>query len=227
MVLMFTDIVGSVDLKHRIGTTDYADVLAKHDAIFKQLVAGSPGAEILTDTGDGFFAYFASSSDAVRAALLFQQLVRRDCDPLRVRIGLHVGEVTHVGADGDGKPKVIGLAADFASRLNKLASGDQILLSRFPFNEARQFIRQHPPIDGSADGALPEIRWIAHGEYLFKGADEPTEVFEVGAAGFAPLAPPPDSDAARRAVRPGGGLCVATEQAGIGRSNSALAISVQ
>jgi class 3 adenylate cyclase len=92
MVLMFTDIVGSVDLKHRIGTTQYADALARHDAIFKQLLANSPGGEVLTDTGDGFFACFASSSDAVRAALLFQQLVRRDCDPLRVRIGLHVGE---------------------------------------------------------------------------------------------------------------------------------------
>lgn len=201
MVLMFTDIVGSVDMKHRIGTTRYADVLAKHDAIFKQLIGSSPGAAVLTDTGDGFFACFASSSDAVRAALLFQQLVRRDCDPLHVRIGLHVGEVTHVGEDG-GMSKVIGLAADFAARLNKLAAGDQILLTRFPFNEARQFIRSHPSLDGM-DGSLPEIRWVAHGEYLFRGADEPIEVFEVGAAGFAPLAPPQDNDAARRAVLPG------------------------
>ncbi|MBC8108381.1 MAG: tetratricopeptide repeat protein [Anaerolineae bacterium] len=202
MVLMFTDVVGSVDLKHRIGTTQYADALSRHDAIFKQLIANCPGADVLTDTGDGFFACFASSSDAVRAALLFQQLVRRDADPLRVRIGLHVGEVTQMGDEG-GKPKVIGLAADFAARLNKLANGDQILLTRFPFNEARQFIRSHPEIDGAASTSLPEIRWIAHGEYLFRGSDEPMEVFEVGAAGFAPLAPPADNDAARRAVRPG------------------------
>ena len=31
---------------------------------------------------------------------------------------------------------------------------------------------------------------MAHGDYLFKGADEPVEVFEVGGEGIAPLAPP-------------------------------------
>src|SRR3954453_2972227 len=114
MVLMFTDVVGSVDLKTRIGTTAYAEALSRHDTIFRRVLLKTPGSEILTDTGDGFFAAFGSASEAVRAALLFQQLVNRDAAPLRVRIGLHVGEVTHVSEGTDGKPKVIGLAADFA-----------------------------------------------------------------------------------------------------------------
>src|SRR5262245_15270020 len=168
MVLLFTDIVGSVDLKTRIGTAAYAAVLAKHDEVFRQLVHAAAGAEILTDTGDGFFACFGSASDAVRAALLFQQLIARDARPLRVRIGLHVGEVAHVG-DAGGKSKVIGLAADFASRLTHLAGAGQILLTRFPFNEARQFVRSHPPIADAPDSHPPELRWVAHGEYLFKG----------------------------------------------------------
>src|SRR5262249_52842964 len=151
------------------------------DEIFRRLVSTSTGAEILTDTGDGFFACFGSASDAVRAALLFQQLILRDAKPLRVRIGLHVGEVTHVGEVG-GKAKVIGLAADFASRLTHLAGAGQILLTRFPFNEARQFVRSHPSIPDAPDFQPPEIRWIAHGEYLFKGSEEAMEVFEVGAA---------------------------------------------
>ena len=211
MVLMFTDVQGSVDLKNRIGTAGYAEALAKHDGIFRRLVATSPGAEILSDTGDGFFAAFASASDAVRAALLFQQFVAREAQPLKVRCGLHVGEVTELDDAQAHRPKVVGLAADFASRLTGLAGGGQILLTRFPFNEARQFIRSHPAV---GDEAVPEIRWVAHGEYLFKGSEEPMEVFEVGAAGFAPLAPPPDSADVRRALRPGDELTLGWRPAG-------------
>src|SRR4051794_908115 len=136
MVLMFTDVVGSVDLKGRIGTAAYAEALQRHDNVFRKLILSSPGSEILTDTGDGFFACFASASEAVRAALLFQQQVAREAPPLRVRIGLHVGDVTQLGDDsglgfggvglsGGGKPKVVGLAADFASRLTHLAGAGQ------------------------------------------------------------------------------------------------------
>ncbi|MFH0793640.1 MAG: protein kinase, partial [bacterium] len=43
----------------------------------------------------------------------------------------------------------------------------------------------------------------AHGPYLFKGVDEPVEVFEVGVSGKAPLTPPKDSEKVRRAIAPG------------------------
>src|ERR1043166_6045092 len=36
-----------------------------------------------------------------------------------------------------------------------------------------------------------------------RARDEPMEIFEVGAEGLAPLAPPPDGEKARRAIRPG------------------------
>ena len=62
------------------------------------------------------------------------------------------------------------------------------------------------------------MRWVAHGPYLFKGRDEPIEVFEVGAKGIAPLRPPPDGEKIRRAIpageeelygwRPGVGLAI-------------------
>ena len=45
-----------------------------------------------------------------------------------------------------------------------------------------------------------ELQWLAHGRYLFKGKDEPMEVFEVGAVGHAPLKAPADSEKARRVV---------------------------
>jgi serine/threonine-protein kinase len=212
MVLMFTDVEGSVALKNRIGTEAYAAALARHDAVFRRIVSETHGAQILSDTGDGFFAAFASATDAVRAALAFQRRVASEAQPLKVRCGLHAGEVTHIDeSDGSGK-KVVGLAADLAARLTSLAVGGQVLLTRFPFNEARQFIRAHPE-SGRAEPA-PEVRWVAHGEYLFKGADEPVEVFEVGAAGSAPLSPPSDNSDARRALRPGDELTLGWRPAG-------------
>ena len=49
---------------------------------------------------------------------------------------------------------------------------------------------------------MPPLRWMAHGPYLIKGRDEPMEIFEVGAEGFAPLTAPPDTEKAKRAHRP-------------------------
>ncbi len=46
------------------------------------------------------------------------------------------------------------------------------------------------------------LRWLAHGRYQFKGLDAPIDVYEVGAEGVAPLAPPANSDKATR-VAPG------------------------
>ena len=201
MVLLFSDIVGSTDLKNRLGTVEYAELLSRHDQIFRQIIESTPGAHILKDTGDGFFASFATASDAVRAALRFQHGLTNRAAPLQARVGLHLGEVAELELETTGLPKLVGLAADFAARLMNLASGAQILMTRVTFNDARQFVRAHPVVEGNGDA--PELRWVAHGEYLIQGADEPVEIFEVGAVGVAPLAPPADSAKARRNVRPG------------------------
>ncbi len=35
MVLMFTDLVGSVDLKTRLGASVFANLISRHDALFR------------------------------------------------------------------------------------------------------------------------------------------------------------------------------------------------
>ena len=206
-VLMRTDIVGSTELKARLGLSEYARRLARHDRIFKQLIDDAPHAEILKDTGDGYFASFATTSDAVRAALRFQQAMHEHAqddgagEPLKVRIGIHVGEVAEMEEEQTGKPKIVGLAADLVSRVTQLADGNQILLTRFAFNEARQFVSAFP--HASNDNGEIDLKWIAHGPYRFKGAEEAIEVYEVGVAGIAPLRAPTDRGEARRAVATG------------------------
>lgn len=209
---MFTDIVDSTAMKSRLGLGVYSRLVSAHDSRMRELVAAIPEAEILKDTGDGFMVQFPTASTAVTVALQFQRFIadlpRPDNaisagdDPCRflVRIGVHMGEVADLGPDIYGKQKMVGLAADLSSRVESLALPGQILLTRGAFDDARQFIRADP---SSTSGEDSELRWLAHGPYLFKGADAPIEVYEVGVSGVAPLAPPKDSEKAQRVIPPG------------------------
>lgn len=198
MVLAFTDIAGSVELKGRLGAQAYAALLARHDGAMRQIIAAVRDAEIMKDMGDGFLLRFATAADAADSMLRFQHALAADDwgpERLRVRIGIHIGQVT-LFADAAGPPKLVGLAVDLAARVMSLASPGQILLTRGAFDDARQFARD----DSGGEAHRANLRWIAHGRYLFKGSDDPLEVFEVGQSGIAPLSAPPDSEKARRAV---------------------------
>jgi tetratricopeptide (TPR) repeat protein/class 3 adenylate cyclase len=201
-VILFTDIVGSVDLKNRLGTESYSDLLSRHRELFAAALALAAGGKVVQHTGDGFLVEFATSSQAVSAALAFQFLLSAEAwgkAPLRVRVGIHQGEVLDEGAEQAAHHQLVGLAVDLAARVMGLAMGGQILLTRSVFDDARQYVRRHPEMTGKA---APPIRWVAHGRYLFKGmdADDSLEVCEVGGEGVAPLVRPPDGEKAHRAV---------------------------
>ena len=185
-------------LKRKHGTSLYREALSRHDELFARIVREA--SVVLKDTGDGFMARFGAVSDAVNAALRFQCALAKEpagvCR-LRVRAGIHVGEIEEAGQESSGEMKIVGMAADMAARLMGLAQGGQILLTRSVFNNAREFVRQHPD---PGDAPAPALRWVAHGRYLLKGLDEPVEVFEVGGEGIAPLTRPPDSEKACRCV---------------------------
>lgn len=113
------------------------------------------------------------------------------------RIGIHLGEATEfTDADSD-RTQLAGHAVDMAARMMSLAAGGQTVLTEAAFDSARQYVRRHPTVDGEAHP--PDLVWLAHGRYVFKGREEPMQVFEVGAVGLAPLIAPADSEKARRA----------------------------
>src|SRR5205814_6166250 len=172
----------------------------RHDELLRETLAGAAGAKVQQDTGDGVFATFSTASDAVRAALRFQWMMRSEAWPaeakLESRVGIHLGEVAETAVRQDGGNKLVGLSLDLAARVMSLSGGGQILLTREAFNSARQFVDK-------LGEELPAVRWSAHGPYLFKGNDEPMEVFEVGLEGVSPMSPPANSDKAKRYVRPG------------------------
>lgn len=210
VALLFSDLVCSMAMKERLGDEAYLRMLARHNSIFKSVIAGIAGADLIKSTGDGFLTRFTSASKAVEAALLFQWALAHEpwaTEPLRARAGVHVGEVVEVeGVNGE--CDLAGLTVDMTARIMGLALPGQILLTRAALDAARPFVREHPPMDAllsplTGDGPNVksprlDVEWLAHGLYLFQGHQEPLEIFEVGAENIAPLAAPIDCEKARR-----------------------------
>ena len=192
--LVFTDIVNSTHLKTRL-RAEYIPLLERHNELFETGIRETPGAEIIKHTGDGYFAAFPTASDAVHFALMFQARMKIEQwspEKIETRLGIHIGEV--VMMDMAGRKDIVGLSADIAARLMSLAVGGQILLTDAAFNNARQYVNRTPEILGGT------LKWIAHGRYLFKGADDPMEVYEVGVENWFPLRQPADSEKVKRVV---------------------------
>jgi class 3 adenylate cyclase len=87
--------------------------------------ATNEGGRVVKSLGDGHMLAFSSASRAVRGSInLLRSL--RDADegePLRVRIGLHTGEVLRQADD------IFGHAVITAARVAAAANGNEILVS--------------------------------------------------------------------------------------------------
>ena len=217
-VLLFTDLVDSVGLQGRLGTNRYAEILRRHDDLFRNLIANTQG-RILKHTGDGFLADFSVASEAVSVALAFQLLLHREnwgAEGVAVRVGLHQGEVIAVDDTEStvslASPLAVGMAVNIAARVMDMGMGGQILMSRAVYENARHYVRQHPPIPGLGSNELPELEWRNHGEYLLQGAAEPIAIFQVGADGVAPMDAPGNSKKARRMPEGQGSSRVTTRE---------------
>ncbi|HEX8680506.1 MAG TPA: protein kinase, partial [Chthoniobacterales bacterium] len=195
LTMLFTDIVGSTGLKQELGDQAAIQFIQRHHALVRDLLAQFPGAEEIGTAGDSFFLVFVKPSDAARFALKLQSALRRLSreagQEIKIRIGIHVGEV-FARTEGEGARELFGMQIDTAARVMGLGDGDQILLSRFAFDSARQVLR------GSREDGLGELSWLNHGYYSLKGVEEPVEVCEVGETGVAVLRPPGDSSKAHR-----------------------------
>ena len=202
--LLLTDLVGSTRLMEQIGDARSQEIFAEHDHLARTLLVRFDGREI--DKTDGFLLLFDRPIQAVRYALAYQRelagLAAAREVPLAARAGIHLGEVYLRENSSDevalgAKPlEVEGLAKHTVARVASLGGERQILLTRNVFDIARR-----ATVGETAGGELPS--WLAHGPYLFKGIEEPLEVFEVGIPGFAPLSVPRDTLKARRAVAAG------------------------
>jgi tetratricopeptide (TPR) repeat protein/class 3 adenylate cyclase/tRNA A-37 threonylcarbamoyl transferase component Bud32 len=199
LTLVFTDIVGSTKLKQELGDQEAVSAIQRHHAAIREILSRFGQGEEVETAGDSFFIVFTNPSDAVKFSLFAQARLRalaaETARPLFDRIGIHVGEVLVEEDDNRGKAEALyGIQVDTCARVQSLAAGDQILLTRFAFDESRRSLSF-----GALDGIDP-LSWLNHGPYLLKGVEEPIDICEVGELGKAKLGRPPDTEKAHRFI---------------------------
>jgi putative peptide modification system cyclase len=197
--LVLCDLVDSTALVERLGDQAAAELIRKHDRLTRSIVHRHGGHEI--DKTDGFLLLFERPAQAVAFALEYQRgLLRLGADQkclLRARVGIHVGDVVVWEntpddiAQGAKPVEVEGLVKPVAARLMGLARPGQILLSGVAQSLAQRGEREF------SDGSRP-VRWMAHGQYVFKGLPEPVPVVEVGEPDIGPFRTPIASAKATR-----------------------------
>ena len=119
--VLFTDIVGSTEATAGMGDRSWGDLVERHHATVRSMLARYRGTEVDT-VGDGFFATFDGPARGVKCAQSIIEAVR----PLgiEVRTGVHTGEVETI--DG----KVGGLGVVIGARLGALAGPSEVLTSQ-------------------------------------------------------------------------------------------------
>jgi class 3 adenylate cyclase/tetratricopeptide (TPR) repeat protein len=124
--ILFTDLVGSTELRSVLGDVAADEVWREHDRLLRDAIARHGGV-FAQDLGDGVMAVFESATDGCACAVAMQQgigrLRRRRGVELSIRVGLSAGDVALDGDDWSGMPVVE------AARLEAAAAGDQILAS--------------------------------------------------------------------------------------------------
>jgi pimeloyl-ACP methyl ester carboxylesterase len=119
--VLFTDIVGSTERAVDLGDRAWHELVERHHAVVRAMLARYRGREVDT-AGDGFFATFDGPARAIRCALAIADAV--GALGLEIRAGLHVGEVQVT--DGG----VRGLAVIIGARVGAMAGASEVLVSR-------------------------------------------------------------------------------------------------
>ena len=127
VTFLFTDIEGSTALLQGLGDRRYAEVLAEHQRLLRDVFAKGNG-QVIDTQGDAFLVAFPRATDAVGAAVAAQRALTKHAWPdgasLWVRMGLHTGEpVSETGG-------YVGLDVHRAARICAAGHGGQILLSQ-------------------------------------------------------------------------------------------------
>jgi predicted ATPase/class 3 adenylate cyclase/DNA-binding CsgD family transcriptional regulator len=121
VTLLLADVEGSTRLWQTV-PDEMAAAIARLDDVLSQIVPGHRGVRpVEQGEGDSFVLAFPRAADAVACAL---DLQRAPLAPIRVRIGVHTGDV-QLRDEGN----YIGTTINKAARLRDLAHGGQTVLS--------------------------------------------------------------------------------------------------
>ncbi len=127
MTVVFTDVEGSTAMLERLDEKRWLEVIREHNRLVRERVSAHGGV-VVKSQGDGFMIIFDSASAALASAVEVQQIfsvynARHADHQLRVRIGLHTGNVFQEQDDFLGKTVVV------AARITGRARGGEVLVS--------------------------------------------------------------------------------------------------
>src|SRR5262245_29006902 len=162
LTFLFADLESSTRLWERFPDA-MPGALERHDEILRAAVADANGT-LLKATGDGLMAVLSSASDGVLACLEAQRRLGGEAwgatGPLRVRMGLHVGEAQERAGD------FFGPSVNRAARIMSAGHGGQVLLSA----RAADLARGRLP----AEASLRDL-----GEHRLKDLSRPEHIFQL------------------------------------------------
>ena len=145
VTIAFTDIEDSLRLNAALGDRRWLDVLHTHNDVIRRLTA-EHGGTVVKSQGDGSMLAFASARRGLTCAQAIDRSIAEaftdPAAPVRVRIGLHVGEPVREAND------FFGHTVNYAARVAASARGGEIVVSslvhdllaqtgEFDFGEAR------------------------------------------------------------------------------------------
>ena len=131
--IMFTDIIGYSSMVN-IDQAHAMDLLSMHDKILEPIIIRNNG-KIIKKIGDAIFAEFPTPEDSCKSAITMQsKLTKRNelCqseDFIKIRIGLHTGDVIHKDND------LFGHDVNLCSRIESIAPSCGIAASNRFINE--------------------------------------------------------------------------------------------
>ena len=159
VTFLFTDVEGSTWLLRELGARAYARALKDHRHALRETFVRRGGVEVDTQ-GDAFFYVFRSATEALASAAEAQRALASA--PIRVRIGLHIGNA-HVVDEG-----YVGEDVHVAARIAASAHGGQIICSQ-------------------ATQEVVKEELLSLGEHRLKDIDQPVWIYQLGREHFPPL----------------------------------------
>jgi class 3 adenylate cyclase len=128
MTIVFTDVEASTEMLERLGEDPWFEMMLSHNRLVMTTVS-EHGGSVIKSQGDGFMILFASASAALEFAIGLQRaFVKHNPgspeEPLRIRVGLHTGNVLQTEEED-----YLGKAVVLAARITGRARGGEILVS--------------------------------------------------------------------------------------------------
>jgi adenylate cyclase len=160
--ILAADVVGYSALLQRAEEATYAEFERLKREVIAPSLSRHEGRLIKT-TGDGALAEFASPLAAMRCAVEIQDHLASGGSPLRLRVGLNLGDVI-VGQDGD----LYGDGITIAVRLEGITDPGGILISEKVYRE----------VEGKLDVGFED-----RGEQQLKNISKPVRAYAVCAGG--------------------------------------------